>query len=312
MKFILHIGRPKTGTSSLQSFLRRNSKLLATRGLNYIAYRDGADANPIFSDLSRKRIRLNGTAWKHRKVQVAREIIFREACADTGVTNLLSAESLSNVSPEVVAEVFQGTRCKLVSYVRNELEFLASSYAQHIQSGWATTSARDYLSGRKRVSNRYHLEAFSGQFSTDFMPVLFSRGNLIDGSIIADFTTRVLRIDLMNEATLPKDANPSISDDVVKFKKWLVANGREEYRGRKPYHALATLSSLYGSKYILPDTTRELLLPRIEPFGEDWMRRFFPGIDPFPYADYPFAASSEREPDYGQMLESFREILERR
>lgn len=133
-RLILHIGRHKTGTTSLQRFFATNDRALLDRyGILYPATGRANHAHhPLFR------------ADADHGVDPARLDALRAEVEQSGAsTVLISAENLSQdiVSRERlrrIGEDFAGGSIDLIVYLRRQDDFLESSYAEIVKRGGCT------------------------------------------------------------------------------------------------------------------------------------------------------------------------------
>lgn len=132
---ILHIGRHKTGTTSLQKFLALNDSLLARKyGILYpVTGRNKKKHyhHPVFQNLIKYDKHINPEQIKR---------IFEESATANTETILLSSEMLAR--PEItddqleeIKDAFSGQAIKIIIYFRRQDTFLLSMYANHVRRG---------------------------------------------------------------------------------------------------------------------------------------------------------------------------------
>lgn len=141
---ILHIGTAKTGTTSIQHFLRANSNLLLEQGFDYPADRDKAyvwgNAHfPIAAALSHptkvKLPRLRNSL----KMLTALDELRRDIDKATKKV-ILSCEHLSfgltsKDELQRLASLFDGHNVRVLVYLRNQADYSLSSYATSVLHG---------------------------------------------------------------------------------------------------------------------------------------------------------------------------------
>ncbi len=181
---ILHIGRHKTGTTSLQSFFALNDSLLAGKyGILYPVTgrnRKKHYHHPIFKNL------INHDGDISPQLIAA---IFEEGVKNNTKTILLSSEMLarpgiSDEQLERVRDAFSGHSIKIIVYFRRQDMFLLSMYANGIRRGHLAAPetihdmdvALDYLAFVQRYVRIFGREAV----------IVRSYDNALRTSIFAD------------------------------------------------------------------------------------------------------------------------------
>lgn len=124
----LHIGRHKTGTTAIQNFLFRNREQLLERGFYVpMAGRDGAGHHRLSRELStvkKRRLKRRGGAGE-AFLELAREV----GQLEPGPQLLISSEDFQNCDPAVVSKALAAYRTRVVVYIREQVNYLASAYA---------------------------------------------------------------------------------------------------------------------------------------------------------------------------------------
>jgi hypothetical protein len=112
---------------------------------------------------------------------------------------IISSETFGGLAPARIVDLFPPGETIIVVYVREQLDFAVSSYAQAIQGGVLHTKTfEDFARGWKR-RNYADYGAFLDRWSKAFGPEhvrvrLYDRKHLTEGDIAKDFLT-VLGID---------------------------------------------------------------------------------------------------------------------
>lgn len=202
---VLHIGCEKTGTTSIQQFLRRNRAALARQGLLYprapgkVRHIElGLYALPDAS-MPRSRFWRRGgystpEAFRSRlRGELAREVA--EAGASTVV---LSDEALCRIAPpaigrlrDLVAELAGPLR--VIVYLRRQDDHLASRYQQAVKVGEVRTLDEW---ARQDFSHLYDYTALLAKWQQAYRPASitvrpFERSRFPDGSLTQDFLDAV-------------------------------------------------------------------------------------------------------------------------
>ncbi len=227
-ELLLHIGRHKTGTSSLQRFLHEQAPALRRAGVDYpvigrgrkIAHHDLALAcNP------QRRGELDPEQSAAQLRELAALI---EANRSAGVTTLLSSEAFQNAKPKAVARQI-GHPARILVYLRNQAEYVVSSYAQAVQNQLISVSLEEYEARHFKVDYAAFLGAWSRVFGEQSLTTrVYARPRLAGGDVIADFL-QLLPVDrgdpLHALAPEAQRVNASIGGAFLEFKRRLNAVG---------------------------------------------------------------------------------------
>ena len=182
-KIWFHIGSPKTGTTSLQTFLKENSDELREQGnYNYV-------------NAGRAHIAHNKLASAARMGEASRvfDNIGREADALPDATHIVSSEllfnsytarKLSQTVPDHIKD-----RGKVICYVRRQDSYLEAMYKQLLKNSRIKPDRQAFLGDAKRLV-RYldTLNTYSAIFGQENVIVRpYSRDRLKNGDIVHDF-----------------------------------------------------------------------------------------------------------------------------
>src|SRR6476620_8570185 len=138
MRYLLHIGCNKTGTSSLQTYLARSPKNLMKRGIWYPEFgRDGNAHHPLAKALKRKNL---------STLDIDEKAIRGVGAPDNTQAMLLSSEAFQS-APDVpyIASYFPPDQTTVVIYVREHVSYLASWYQEVVQSRSTTCSFLQFV-----------------------------------------------------------------------------------------------------------------------------------------------------------------------
>lgn len=278
--FVLHIGSDKTGTTSIQGFLRHNRAALAEAGwlfprtlgqprhLRFGMFTAPDEALVRSQDWFRGGYGDLPPAEFRQRVRrrLFREI--REAAAE-GV--LISDEALFSASWERVDRLRLFTdrfarSVRVVVYLRRQDDHLVSSYQQVIKRGevdrlsaWVQRDRRRFYDYHRRLCVwRDHLEP-------DAMVVRrFERPRFVGGDLVADFLTAAdLGVDRTSlEPTGTR--NESLSAEAVEMLRLLNLHQVEDL-GKHPWQIsnarhVARLKELPGPTLTLPDHERDRIM----------------------------------------------------
>ena len=309
MRFIVHIGRPKSGTTALQHYLFHNRRGLSEQGFSYLVDPGRVNLNRSLSAINHVRLKALTSAEADERVGQLRTTIFAQA-RETGA-NIVSAETLSNVRPAVLQEVLKGSDYTVVAYVRNELDFIASSYAHWIAWNWLDVPVDTYLTPhRLKISgNLYFLDEFAGVFGSGFRPRYYATGKT---DTVTDFCDEILGVE-RDAFSAPRtdSAGGSLSSEMLLFKRWLVRQGYRPKEKQKTFHALIALGSEHPGRYRLPMGVAERALAALEPQRRTWIAKYFDDALDLTYETYEFATDEGPHPDYEALLKRFEEHIEK-
>jgi hypothetical protein len=130
----LHIGRHKTGTTSLQNFFGLNKTILANVGILYPS--TGQDKFYMFHhDLFRDIVEKGLIVDEKLKFELIEEIIKSNCKKILISTEILSRPSMSKNELLLVKNIFKNFNLKLIVYLRRQDDFLESTYANRIRIG---------------------------------------------------------------------------------------------------------------------------------------------------------------------------------
>lgn len=140
-RVVIHIGPPKTGTTTLQSSLYRNRDTLRAMGIRYVG--SGTQSSAAAMAVTRRRNRINGhlvdmSAWRRLVDEVRRS---------TEPTIVISSEWFAAASPEQIKRISQlspGADYLIVVTVRPLDQILPSRWRQNVIEG-ATYSYAEWL-----------------------------------------------------------------------------------------------------------------------------------------------------------------------
>lgn len=212
LRYLLHIGRHKSGTSSLQFWLHQHRHALKEQGVLY----------PETGLRGSAHHKLGQSLQGHPEPQVIdkfRQELTEETQAWQGLV-LLSSEAFQGVHPDVAAQVFPPDQTRVICYLREQCSYLESAYQQYVQRRDFDGSLADFLESRSEDYGRYQrfLDQWATTFGTEHLLVArYDRSLLFAGDIIQDFCHRT-GIPLVAE-TVSEDINPSIGGGLLEIKR---------------------------------------------------------------------------------------------
>ncbi|WP_159079880.1 hypothetical protein [Methyloceanibacter sp. wino2] len=273
-ELILHIGRSKTGTSSLQHYLSNNRAALVARGICYP--KTGCGNGVAHHEIARACCNLGLFGPKLRALRAAFEEevapFDRLILSSENFQQVLLAHRLlyffgdSGAWPNEVLKhyVFPSKRIRpyritSICYLREYLEYASSSYAQNVQNSNQTRNLTQYCKKHFRRPLSKFVDLWK-RFSDDAIFVGYDRRKLFQQDVVADFFNR---IDVPPMAPVTEtDANPSISGNLLAFKLLVnrnVPHTRDLYRA---FRDLALLDARYRGRMFVSDALSAALRKR--------------------------------------------------
>jgi hypothetical protein len=261
MRYVLHIGTNKTGTSALQDYLGANrDELLKHR----IWYPRIGRSNNAHHDLA-EAIKLGGT-FADFGIDLD---VLKETSAPGGVeTVLISSENFNTLRDlSRVATLFPPDRTKVVVYLREHVSYLASWYQQDVQAARAriTCSFDEYvrLQGYSFL-DRLNLwrEIYGGNLTVRG----YSRNALRGGDIVQDFFESAFGCS-PPVPPRPGDTNPSISGNLLFLKLVLnhVLTSEENRLIVEELSALAVLDKRFHGHFQISEQDANRIAHRFGP-----------------------------------------------
>ena len=188
-QIVLHIGAAKTGSSAVQSFLRRNAQNFAQHGFivpdRFLGL--GPDITGEHVWAFQDRINSDDKIGLVARLNQAAEM------AGEDKTLLLSGENLSNLgNHQYIAEALKGRPARIVLYIRRQDELLTSAWQQ-----WHCKIESDFnawlLRGLKiygqwdRLTKDWENVVGPGNLSVR----IFERDAMVDNELLKDFVTTI-------------------------------------------------------------------------------------------------------------------------
>jgi len=215
---VLHIGMPKTGSSSIQKAMASHPELLAERGVVYPEWaRRGTAHHPLHWALARTNLSGARNAGLdpdsvHRGLVDALEtpsdrVVFSSEAIWTGPAPVLDAVA------EVAAAC--GREVVVLVYLRRQAEQAESWYRQAVKLMGHDKPFDQYIEGRGR-DNARALEAIQEHARVEPMVRIFERPRLVGGDAVTDFMS-VLELPEVD----PPSANPSLDPELTELKRRL-------------------------------------------------------------------------------------------
>lgn len=213
---IVHIGPMKTGTTSIQWWLSRNSGVLEAQGIQLLRPKT-ANASPLartFDEDVRPRRRRPVPGSNDVSQDDFTDVL--NAIPDHAHTCILTGELLGQVMRRPAIARFKQAlapffdRWLIIAYLRRQADLAASRFS---------TTSRRGQHGQLKTPLDYArmLEDWGAEFGQQSLrPRLFDRAELINGDVVADFCATAGLPPLPNERTV-EDHNRSLTPAAQAF-----------------------------------------------------------------------------------------------
>lgn len=286
-KVILHIGRHKTGTSSVQRFLFENPEFLISNGFFYpLRLIEKGFAHHTYAEV------LAQVKHKHHDYDLLHSHVtnkyeeFKSGLSDKFV-NIVSSEGFQNCSPELLRSLLNPFEVDVKVYIRNELDYLASSYVQKVHATSYIKSIDEY-SDSFNVDYLRFLDSWSNAFNGRINARIYSKERLLNSDVVDDFVSNFLNISDLPEYREKIYANPSLGVNVLKFKIFLNQNGYINDMNRaRSYKVLGEMSK-GDVKIRLPESLYRKMVPQYEKSQAKWCGKYFSSDKVFDYDSYDY------------------------
>jgi len=203
---LVHIGRHKSGTSSVQQALCLHESQLALSGIVYS--KCGRSKTGIANhDLAASCQQNDSDRLALYRIELENEL-------RTARILVISSEAFQNLrDPMVFFSLFpNGVKFRVIAYLRDAVDYLASSYAQRIQNSNLTSGFYDYA-----VNRNLDYEGFLSKWklqSSSVRAIFYHPLHLVDGDVVADFFTILESRALVQEDKALR-RNPSIGGNLL-------------------------------------------------------------------------------------------------
>jgi hypothetical protein len=309
MKYLhVHVGRNKTGSTSLQIFLLKNKENLLKSDFEYSSLDKYNNYNPLFSQLSNKALRNSSKKNISKLITDIKLTLDKNIKLDRNV--IISAEALSNVSPTIFNQIFSNFPIKIIAYVRNELDYLSSNYQQAIKSQAIGISFSNWLTKNRidvALNNSFILKLKQMSFK-DLQIRKYSRNALYNNDIRYDFLLNVLGLNNFEDYKFLANSNISISSEVIEFKRQLYNNKIDDFEGKNNIHLFTTLSKDYVNKFRIPKSEKNKILQILNKTQTEWYEEFGFGFNSNEYIDYEFSNNESQKINFESMLKKIKKL----
>lgn len=217
-KVILHIGRHKTGTSSLQKSLSENTELLKKNGFVYPTenFCQGYGHHKLANALCRGNTK-NKSNFELKELLEGLSRVLSNIEVGQSETLVLSSEAFQNCDPKLIRQFFDDSEFEVnvVCYLREQIGYIASAYNQKVHA------------------TEYHqsVDTFYADFNADYTDFVenwvkffpssrfrvFDKVFLENGDILDDFWRCILNVH--DNFEFDGNSNLSLTNKFLVFKQ---------------------------------------------------------------------------------------------
>lgn len=301
--FILHIGRQKTATTSIQRFLANNAKALAEEGIYYPTTGRVQGRAPAHHELA---IALNARESDGEAVQKLYEQFYEEINDRPERVIILSSEAFQRIRDLSVLSAFLNDRQPVVvCYLREPFAAKQSAWAQSIHA----TRQSATFEGFARHS-RLHYKSFVShwrRYASQLELGLFERQRLHGNDAVADFLVRIGYRDFADRSLglVRDDGQPSIGGNLLYVKRMINLARADKPNLFSEFDALTELASLEprwrGRWFVDPKTVAQLR--KVDQADKRYLDKLFGDVKTSDPTDAPVM------PDWSMLQEDARRIL---
>lgn len=215
-RYVMHIGRHKTGTSMLQACLASCEDQLLSQGVVYPTEgRGGGEAHHTLAGVLGAKIPLE---WSSNLEDESHEFELMLSATEKSKHDIIvSSEAFQSIDPQATLRWFDADRMLVIVYLREQYEYLQSTYSQAIQSQGITLTFAEFVEQGWRPNYSWFLSRWK-KLGCELSVGVYDRAQLEGGDIFTDFCAR---LDIDKPDTHISSRNPSIGGDLLAFKREL-------------------------------------------------------------------------------------------
>jgi hypothetical protein len=214
-QIVIHVGTHKTGTTTIQDFLRANRRWFRTEGYLYIG-------SPLLFKMFKNRSYNSDLVSECKKTFAVKTTAFNR-----NKKFFISCENLSgdpwdgyknsDIIAEMLRDIFPNFDVKIVLYLRRQDLFIESLYVQYIQQGGVLSFDEYYNNVSVGVDFNWLnlVEGFSKIFGKSALTIrVFETENMISHDLITDFCSTLNIIPHIEERSAK---NVSYARDILEY-----------------------------------------------------------------------------------------------
>lgn len=238
IKYILHIGTNKTGTTAIQSFLYNNREELKEFGFYYP---DFGLHNHGHHNLARL---LKGAKPDLLNIQSNWQKQLKSHLKKYEKTIISSELFHTFEHPKILHKFFPRNETLVILYIREHLVYLMSWYQQAVQLRNITCSFKEYVDFHYcQLDYSNLISKWKDAYGSANVKIeVFDRTNFINNNIIEDFSEKA-GISFKSTKPTKKESNKSIAGNLLFFKLF-INNFIEDDNNYRLAYEIARLSDL--------------------------------------------------------------------
>lgn len=243
---ILHIGRDKTGTTAIQQFLANNSELLREHG--FFVPMTGIRGNAHHEIAEKLATRNFGWVRALTQRSTINGLLAEIQASDA--TPIITSEAFQRCYPLLVRTALKLNDTRVIVYIRDQLDYIASAYTQHVHATTYSGTITDYFRQIRGINYQRFLQRWQNNFPSQFCVRLYEKTALSDGNIIDDFIRHGLQLprELAWNHGSSQNVNPSLNQKTTQFKLHLNRSGKvNEFRPGFLYRALPLMNATFSA-----------------------------------------------------------------
>lgn len=183
----LHIGTPKSGTSSLQKYLSDHQAALSALGLAYLATGGRGSANDL------------AIAWNNNNAKRLAELAgpLNAAIAERPEEKaLISSEMFYGLAPDALYQMLpalRNVRLRVLVYLRRQDRYIEAKFLQKSKNARFSGSVFDYIEKFDGSGSDYaaELAPWEGRADARLIPRVMERGRLTGGDVVTDALAQI-------------------------------------------------------------------------------------------------------------------------
>ena len=266
----LHIGVPKTGSTSIQqSFFGSDNKVLKRHDVAYFPYPAPNHSPAIMCLFSQKgkdvtaKQRLSERQFEAKRKEI--DALLKAFLRDPVGTKIISGEDISGLTENEVLDLKRFTEnvsecdIKIIVYVRNYYQFLDSRVQERVKTVPLDAINASIMAGKQDIlpQYRFRIEKFIKIFGRENVSIrVFDSRLFKSADLLADFCDAIAVPDLFKDLNKIR-ANNSVSDETVrilsKYNEFFPLKRGKNYNPARTEKVRTYFNSPNGTKFRVTD-----------------------------------------------------------